>query len=199
MSFSPLLEELIESLRCLPGVGPRSAQRMAFHLLHADRTVGQHLAQTIQKALTHIGHCQLCRTFSENQLCQICTHSKREQHLLCIVETPADIKAIEQTRVYRGLYFVLHGHLSPLDGIGPKQLGIPELTQRLQAHPVSELIIATNSTVEGEATAHYLAELAKEQGIPSSRIAQGIPLGGELEYIDGNTLAHALRDREHLA
>ncbi len=199
MSFSPLLEELIEALRCLPGVGPKSAQRMAFHLLQSEREAGQHLASAIQQAIANIGHCQRCRTLSETELCQLCTSTQRDPQSLCIVETPADIKVIEQTHVYRGLYFVLHGRLSPLDGIGPKQIGIPQLAQYLQDYPITELIIATNSTVEGEATAHYLAELAKEYNIKSSRLAQGVPLGGELEYLDGNTLAHAFRDREVLA
>lgn len=195
MSFSPLIDQLINALRCLPGVGPKSAQRMAFHLLERNRGGGQALATVLSEALVQVGHCKRCRTFSETELCRLCSDEKRDNHLLCIVETPADVIAIEQSGAYRGYYFVLLGHLSPLDGIGPNELGIDHLIEQLQLHEVREVILATNSTVEGEATAHYLAELVKQKNINATRIAHGIPLGGELEYIDGNTLARALQSR----
>ncbi len=190
-----LLEQLINALRCLPGVGPKSAQRMAFYLLERGRNSGRNLARTLEKAMTQIGHCNHCRTFCETEVCALCGNPKRDQHLLCIVETPADVLAIEQTGGYKGLYFVLRGHLSPIDGIGPEELGIGELLQRLTTLPLQEVILATNPTVEGEATAHYLATLIKQRGIAISRIAHGVPIGGELEYVDGGTLARALTGR----
>lgn len=193
--FSPLIQQLIQALRCLPGVGPRSAQRMTLHLLERDRNNGLILAQALQKALTEVQHCRRCRTFSETELCIICTNSNRDPSLLCIVETPADVIAIEQIGSYRGFYFVLMGHLSPLDGIGPNEIGMHELLQRLTNHEVKEMILATNSTVEGEATAHYIANLVKGKPIKCSRIAHGVPMGGELEYLDGGTLARALAAR----
>jgi len=193
--FSPLIDELINSLCCLPGVGRKSAQRMAFHLLERDPEGAQRLALGIEKAIDNVGHCQQCRTLTEEAVCGVCASSRRQDTQLCVVETPADIIAIEQAGTYQGKYFVLMGHLSPIDGIGPNEIGLPLLEQRLQSGHVEELILATNPTVEGEATAHYIAERAKNSGIIVSRIAHGVPLGGELEYIDGGTLAHAFNSR----
>lgn len=174
MKFSPLLDALIRELQILPGVGPKSAQRMAFQLLERERKRGLQLGQTLQKALTEIGHCQHCRTFTENTLCDICVNPKRHENgLLCIVETPADVAAIEQTHLYSGRYFVLMGHLSPLDGIGPKELGLDQLEQRLQHGEWSEVILATNPTIEGDATAFYIASIAKKYNINVTRIAHG--------------------------
>lgn len=195
VSFSPLIDQLIASLRNLPGVGPKSAQRMAFHLLSRDRKGGLALAHALQLCMEHTTHCKRCRTFSETSLCLFCNHTRRDQTLLCIVGTPIDMIAVEQTG-YRGLYFILHGHLSPIDGIGPSELGLDILKQRLMEEDIQEIILATNPTVEGEATAHYIAQLAKHSHINCSRIAHGVPLGSELEYIDGNTLAHAIAGRE---
>lgn len=195
MSFSPLINQLIAALRCLPGVGPKSAQRMAFHLLERERSAGLNLAKALEEAIEKVGHCQQCRTLSETTLCNLCTNPARDTSLLCIVETPIDVIAIEQSGSYRGHYFVLMGRLSPLDGIGPNELGIDQLIKRLQEQPPQEVVLATNPTVEGEATAHYVAELVKQHGIRASRIAHGVPLGGELEFIDGNTLARALAGR----
>lgn len=194
-NFSPLTEKLIHALRCLPGVGPKTAQRMAFHLLDRDRENGKILAQTINQAMQHIGYCENCRTFSETNTCKLCDNPSRNPLLLCVVETPADIVAIEQTASFRGHYFVLMGHLSPLDGIGPSELGMEQLKQRLIEAKIEEIIIATNHTVEGEATAYYIAELAKPFGIKTSRIAHGVPLGGELEFVDSRTIAEALNHR----
>ncbi len=196
--FSPLIDELMQALRCLPGVGPKSAQRMAFHLLERDREGATRLARSLDKAAMGVGRCQRCRTLTEQSLCGTCSSDKRSGQLLCVVETPADILAIEQAGTYQGKYFVLMGHLSPIDGIGPGDIGVEELLQLLQADPIEELILATNPTVEGEATAHYIAEAAKGLGIKVSRIAHGVPLGGELEYIDGGTLAHAFSSRRPL-
>jgi len=196
--LSPLIQELIESLRCLPGVGPKSAQRMTFHLLERAKDKGLQLAESLKKTIDQVDHCQRCRTFSETEICQLCSSPKRNQQLLCIVETPADVIALEQTGNYRGLYFVLMGHLSPLDGIGPKEIGIELLSQRMQAETIDEIIIATNSTIEGEATAHYIATLSNAKGITCSRIAHGIPAGGELEYLDELTLTRALEARRHI-
>jgi recombination protein RecR len=194
--FSPLIQQLIDALRCLPGIGPKSAQRMTLHLLERDRDNGLNLARVLQQSLTEIGHCQRCRTFSETDLCLLCNNPSRDLSLLCVVETPADVMAIEQISSYRGLYFVLMGHLSPLDGIGPKEIGIDALLQRLtNSAELKEIILATNSTVEGEATAHYIASLVKGKNIKCSRIAHGVPLGGELEYLDGGTVARALAAR----
>jgi recombination protein RecR len=193
--FSPLINELIESLRCLPGVGPKSAQRMALHLLERDRAAASHMAQCLQKCVDGVHRCQSCRTLTELSLCSICANQKRDQSLLCVVETPADVIAIEQAGNFSGRYFVLLGHLSPIDGIGPAEIGVEQLMQRLSNENVQELILATNATVEGEATAHYIAEEAKRLGVSVSRIAHGVPMGGELEYIDGNTLAHAFLSR----
>lgn len=198
MSFSPLTQQLIEALTCLPGVGPKSAQRMALQLLDRDRQRGARLAEVLGQAMTKIGRCQQCRNFTENNLCQICTQASRDPSLLCVVETPADVLAIEQSGTYRGFYFLLLGHLSPIDGIGPDAIGIPLLDARLGQGEVKELIIATGTTVEGEATAHFISELARKHGVQASRIAHGVPMGGELEYVDSNTLALALRGRRQM-
>ncbi len=195
MSTSPLLDQLIESLRCLPGVGAKSAQRMAFQLLERDRERGLKLAEVLRAAMQRIGRCQRCRNFSEDALCTLCSGTARDRHSLCVVESPTDLAAIEQATGYRGLYFVLMGHLSPLDGMGPDELGLPQLSARLGEGEVEELIIATNPTVEGEATAHYLAQLAQAGGVRATRLAHGVPLGGELEYVDRSTLAHAFGSR----
>ncbi|MEZ5583879.1 MAG: recombination mediator RecR [Candidatus Competibacteraceae bacterium] len=192
---APLLTRLIDALRCLPGVGPKSAQRMALHLLERNREGAQRLAETLQAALIGIDHCQLCRNLSETPLCVLCTNPARDRSVLCVLETPADAMAVEQAASYRGLYFILMGHLSPLDGIGPMELGLDSLEARLDEGEVQEIILATNPTVEGEATAHYIADLARERGIRTTRIAHGVPLGGELEYIDGGTLSHAFSGR----
>lgn len=198
MVGSPLLRELVEALRCMPGVGPRSAQRIAFHLLERDRAGALQLAGCLQRAMEEIGRCRDCRTFSEAEVCEICASSRRERSLLCIVETPADIAAVEQATGYQGLYFVLMGHLSPLDGIGPEELGFDRLEERLGGGEVEEVILATNPTVEGEATAQYIRERARAQGLRVTRIAHGVPLGGELEYVDGGTLSHAFAGRMEL-
>lgn len=199
MSDKPLLKELIDSLRCLPGVGPKSAQRMAFHILQRDRAGGARLAAVLAEAVQSIGHCRLCRTLTEDEVCELCRNPARDDQLLCVVENPSDVIALEQATGFRGRYFVLGGRLSPLDGIGPAELGIEQLKQRLDELRPSELILATTTTVEGEATAHYISELADQLGIQSSRIAHGVPLGGELEYVDGGTLAHAFAGRRRLA
>lgn len=198
MSAAPLLEQLIEALRCLPGVGQKSAQRMAYHLLEREREGGLRLSAVLAAAMEHVGHCEQCRDFSEQPRCPICASSSRERGLLCAVESPADRYAIEHATGYRGLYFVLHGRLSPLDGIGPRELGLDALAARLAGGEVGELIIATNPTVEGEATAHYLAQLARQHGVKPSRLAHGVPLGGELEYVDRGTLAHAFGSRSEV-
>jgi len=198
MAYSPLIEALIEALRCLPGVGPKSAQRMAFHLLQGERNEARHLARTLSEAVEGIGHCRRCRTLSETPLCNICRSDKRDRSLLCVVESPADVEAVERATGYRGGYFVLMGHLSPLDGIGPEAIGLDLLAERLAEGEIAEVILATNPTVEGEATAHYISDLAAEHNIRSTRLAHGIPMGGELEYIDGNTLSHAFHGRRDL-
>jgi recombination protein RecR len=196
LKHSPRLNQLIEALRSLPGVGPKTAQRMAFHLLQDGRPAARVLAQALDGALDSVARCQRCRMLTEEELCSICAAPQREGSLLCAVESPADVVAIEQSGSYRGRYFVLMGHLSPLDGVGPEQLGIRELEAILEEGTVRELILATNPTVEGEATAHFLAELATRRGLRASRIAHGVPIGGELEYVDGGTLAHALAGRQ---
>lgn len=196
MSFSPLVDQLIQSLRCLPGVGPKSAQRMAFKLLSSkDRREGYQLANVLTQSMDNVQYCQRCRTFSESALCNLCSHPQRDPALLCVVETPADVLAVEQTSTYRGFYFVLRGRLSPLDGIGPRDIGIDQFLERLAEPELQEVILATNPTVEGEATAHYIADLVKQHQKKASRIAYGVPLGGELEYIDGGTLSQALIGR----
>ena len=195
MSYSPLLVRLIEALRCMPGVGRKSAQRIAFHLLERDRPGAEQLSTALREAVGAIGHCQRCRMFSEHELCSICVDAGRDDSSLCVVESPADVIAVEDATGYRGHYFVLMGHLSPLDGVGPEELGMRQLEERLGKETFKEVIIATNPTVEGDATAHYLAEMAARHGIPASRIAHGVPLGGELEYVDGGTLSHAFFGR----
>lgn len=198
MQFAPGLERLIDALRCLPGVGAKTAQRMAFHLLQRDREGGQRLAEAVAHALEHVGRCQRCRMFSEETLCGICQSSRRDGTLLCVVESPADVLAIEQNTDYTGHYFVLLGRLSPIDGVGPDELGITDLVPRLDAGEVREIILATGSTVEGEATAQFLADLARERDVSVSRIAHGVPMGGELEYVDAGTLTQAFTGRTQL-
>lgn len=197
MAFSPLVRQLIDGLRILPGVGQKTAQRMALHLLERDRAGGLKLAELLTQAMTDVGYCQQCRTLSEEPICRLCTDSRRDEQTLCVVQSPTDVFALEQTG-FRGRYFVLKGHLSPLDGQGPELIGIPELLQRLQGSLVEEVILATNPTVEGEATAHYIAQLLLPKGLNVTRIAHGVPLGGELEWVDGGTLAHALAGRKSL-
>src|SRR5690625_3007800 len=191
--FSPLIDELMSALRCLPGVGPKSAQRMVLQLLEHDRPGAQRLAEALTQAVEGVGRCERCRTLTEQPLCGICANPKRDQTLLCVVETPGDVLAIEQAGGYQGRYFVLLGRLSPIDGVGPEEIGIGALTRLLQQEPVEELILATNPTVEGETTAYYISERARELGVNVSRIAHGVPLGGELEYVDGGT-PWAMRD-----
>ena len=195
MKFSPSIQNLIDALRCLPSVGPKSAQRMALHLLERDREGAQALASALYEAVEKVGHCRLCRNFTELDVCEICSDSRRESKVVCVVETPADVLAIEQSASFRGLYFVLMGHLSPIDGIGPEEIGLEQFQQRVIDEGLEEVILATNSTVEGEATAYYLADMLQPVGVRVSRIAHGVPLGGELEYVDGSTLAHALSGR----
>ena len=195
MSYSPLLVRLIESLRCMPGVGQKSAQRIAFHLLERDRDGASQLSAALAQAVEGIGHCKRCRMLTEDELCTICTAPGRDQAQLCVVESPADVMALEDATGFRGVYFVLMGHLSPLDGIGPDELGLDRLEDWLRQGEIRELIIATNPTVEGDATAHYLADLAGGRGVSATRIAHGVPLGGELEYVDGGTLSHAFYGR----
>jgi len=196
MKMSPAIQELIDALRHLPGVGPKSAQRMTLHLLERDREAAESLGEALLNALSRVQQCQRCRNFTELKICEVCGDPKRDDTLLCVVETPADVLAIEQTGSYRGLYFVLMGHLSPLDGIGPRELGLDKLEGLLAEETISEVILATNPTVEGEATGHYIAEMAGRNGTVVSRIAHGVPLGGELEYIDATTLAHAIGGRK---
>jgi recombination protein RecR len=198
MLYPPSLNRLIEALRCLPGVGPKSAQRMAFHLLERERDGGRELAGAVTGAMEKLGHCRRCRMFAEGELCPICAATQRDRSLLCVVESPADVVAIEQSASYRGCYFVLMGHLSPLDGIGPKEIGIDAFERLLGEGEVREVILATNPTVEGEATAHFLGEFVARHGLRASRIAHGVPVGGELEYVDGGTLAHAITGRQQL-
>ena len=195
MAFSPLIDQLVEALRCLPSVGPKSAQRMAFHLLERDREGGVKLAEQLEQAMSGVARCSSCRTLTEQSMCSICENDKRDKSIICVVETPADVFAFEQSGIYRGLYFVLMGHLSPIDGIGPAEIGVSDLLQRLQNEEIKEVILATNPTVEGEATAFYITDQVKALGVEVSRIAHGVPLGGELEYVDAGTLAHALNGR----
>jgi recombination protein RecR len=199
LKYTPTLARLIDSLRCLPGVGPKSAQRMAFYLLERDRNGGKLLSQSLAEALDNVGHCKRCRMLTESELCTICASNQRDTAQLCVVESPADVVAIEQSGGFRGRYFVLMGHLSPLDGVGPAELGLDEFEQILGQGEVREVILATNPTAEGEATAHYLGELALRRGLKASRIAHGVPVGGDLEYVDGGTLAHALAGRTNVS
>ena len=195
MSQEPLLDQLIESLRCLPGVGPKSAQRMALHLLERDRDGAKRLSTLLDESMERIGRCSVCRNLTEHEICQICSNEQRDKTQLCIVESPSDVIAIEQATGYRGRYFVLMGRLSPLDGIGPAELGLEQLGEQLGKTPPKEMIIATNPTVEGEATAYYLQRMAQKHGVSVSRIAHGVPLGGELEFTDQSTIAHAFSSR----
>lgn len=201
MNYSPLIEQLVNAFRRLPGVGQKSAQRMVLHFLEKDREGGKALARALVDAMEGVGHCRQCRTLSEDELCQICLNPARDQSLLCVVETPADVFAVEQSHTYRGRYFVLMGHLSPIDGVGPEEIGAEDLLKLVTETTVTEVILATNPTVEGEATAYYLAEQLKSQalkdrGLKISRIAHGVPIGGELEYIDGGTLVHSFAGRQ---
>lgn len=190
------LESLIEALRCLPGIGPKSAQRMAYHLLQRDRTGAQRLGESVLHALQAIRHCQLCNTFTEADICERCSSPRRDPSLLCVVETPVDMNMMEQTLTYQGLYYVLMGRISPLDGVGPRELGLDRLMARALDGVVKEVILATNYTNEGEATAHYITAMLKPKGVGVTRIARGVPVGGELEYVDSGTLAQALRERK---
>ncbi|MBT3438160.1 MAG: recombination protein RecR [Oceanospirillaceae bacterium] len=196
MAFSPLIDELIESLRCLPGVGRKSAQRMALHILERNREGGALLAQSLTLALDKVGRCDQCRTHSETPVCRMCSNPNRNPSQLCIVETPADVLAIEQGAGFNGAYFVLMGHLSPMDGIGPAELGIDGLLQRLQTQTIEEVIIATNPTIEGDATAHFIHQQLQTLPLSVTRIAHGVPIGGELEYVDSGTIAHAFAGRK---
>lgn len=198
MSQSALITQLIEAFQCLPGVGPKSAQRMAYHLLERNRDGGRKLSATLLQAIDHVGRCKHCRTFTEDEVCNICSNPRRDSSLLCIVESPADAIAIEKSTGYKGLYFILMGHLSPLDGIGPDDIGLDVLANRLAEGEVKEIVIATNSTVEGEATAHFIGEMTATTDIATTRIAHGVPLGGELEYVDGQTLFHAFAGRRSM-
>lgn len=195
MSFSPLLQQLINALRCLPGVGPKSAQRMALHLLERDRDNARQLAESLLLAIDQIGECERCRTLSETPVCDICSDSSRDASVVCVLESPVDLLAIEQSGGFGGVYFVLKGHLSPIDGVGPEDLGIPQLLEHIDQGDIKELILATNPTVEGEATAHYISAQIERDDIRITRIAHGVPVGGELEFVDGGTLAHALAGR----
>ncbi|MGX2950040.1 recombination mediator RecR [Ursidibacter sp. B-7004-1] len=199
MQISPLLENLIESLRTLPGVGPKSAQRMAYHLLQRNRNGGLNLSKALHEAMTHIGHCRSCRTFTEEDECTICQNYRRQMSgQLCVVEMPSDIPAIEQTGQFSGRYFVLMGRLSPLDGIGPREIGLDLLQQRLENESFHEVIVATNPTIEGEATANYIAEICAMYNVKVTRIAHGIPIGSDLEMVDGTTLSHSFSGRREI-
>jgi len=195
MQKNGLLGQLIQNLCILPGVGPKTAQRMAFYLLQRNRNGAKILAESLLNAIENIGHCQQCRTFTEHALCEICADNSRDSSVICIVESPADSWVIDLATVFKGHYFVLHGRLSPLDGIGPDQLGLDLLEQRLVSGVIKELILATNSTVEGAATAYFIGEIAKKNHVPATRIAHGVPMGGELEFIDSSTLSHAFNGR----
>jgi len=194
-----LLDELTQALQCLPGVGPKSAQRMVYHLLDKNRHGAMKLSNVLARAVDEIGHCKQCRTFTESELCNICANEKRNNNgVICIVEMPVDVLAIEQTALFSGTYFVLMGHLSPLDGVGPEQLGLNLLGSQLANGTINEVILATNPTVEGEATAYYIAEMAKKFDIKVSRIAHGVPVGGELEFVDSTTLSHSFSGRSEI-
>lgn len=198
MKNPPALEALIDGLRCLPGVGPKSALRMAYYLLQRDRIGAAKLGHSLENALQVLGHCTLCNNFSETDTCQLCESEKREAAMLCVVEMPTDLMMMEQTQSYNGMYFVLMGRLSPLDGVGPKEINLDKLIKRAQDGVVKEVILATNYTVEGEATAHYISELLRTRGVAVSRIARGLPMGGEIEYVDSGTLSMALLGRKQL-
>lgn len=198
MAEGDLIEGLVDALRCLPGVGPRTAQRMTWHLLERNRDAGRRLAAVLAETMDRVGHCRECRTLTEHEVCSVCASPQRDRTRLCVVENPADAARIEAGTDYHGLYFVLMGNLSPLDGVGPGELRLDQLARRLAEDEVSELILATGATAEGEATAHYLAEMAREHAVTATRIAQGVPLGGDLEFVDSGTLAHALSGRREV-
>lgn len=198
MNSSPLIDQLIEAFRCLPGVGPKSAQRMTLHLLERNRSGGQKLSESLAIALEEVGNCSECRTLTEESICRICSSRSRNQKICCVVESPADVFAIEQSGSFRGVYFVLMGHLSPIDGIGPEQLGINQLLGKVENDQIEEVIIACNPNVEGDATAYYIAEQLKDSSAQVSRIAHGVPVGGELEFVDGSTLTHAFAGRKSM-
>jgi recombination protein RecR len=197
MLQSAALEKLIDALRCMPGIGKKSAQRIAYHLLQRNRDGARHLARALNEAMDNIGHCRRCRTFSETEVCHLCSSQKRDRSLLCVVENPSDVYAIEEAE-YKGLYFVLMGHLSPLDGIGPEELGLDRLPELLDEGEIREVILATNSTVEGEATAHFIGEMVRKRSLRATRIAHGIPMGGELEFVGTSTIFHALAGRRDI-
>lgn len=199
MHYSPLIQNLIDSLRALPGVGPKSAQRMALYLLERNPDAAQHLEQSLHHARIKVGRCESCRTLTEEPICQLCRSQRRVRQQLCVVESPSDLISIEQTGVYQGLYYVLMGHLSPIDGIGPNELGLDLLADRLAQGEVTELILATNPTLEGRTTADYIAQIATKYGIVTSVLAQGLPMGGELEYVDSATLSFAFSGRKSFA
>ena len=198
MAFSPLIGQLVQTLRCLPGVGPKSAQRMAFHLLERNRDGALKLAEALSEAVAKVGNCHHCRTFSETDICTICSDKERNQHAICVVETPADVQTIEHSTEYKGLYFILMGRLSPIDGIGPADIGLEQLATRLHSENITEIILATNLTAEGEATAHYIREMVNNDNIKITRIAHGVPIGGELEYVNSSTLNHAFSGRQEI-
>lgn len=195
MNPSPLLGELISALQFLPGIGPKSAQRIAFHLLEQRRDKARRLADVLARAAEQIGQCSSCRTFCETETCELCRSASRDPALICVVESPLDVASIEQAADFRGRYFVLMGRLSPIDGVTPDSIGIPDLEKRLATGAVSEMIVATSTTMEGEATAHYLKDIARRLGVRATRIAHGVPVGGELEFVDGSTLSHAIASR----
>jgi len=196
-SESSLLNELVSAFKCLPSVGARTAQRMAFHLLENDREKGLQLASAMKNAIENIGHCKSCRTLTEHEICRICSDNSRQLETLCVVENPSDVLAVEQATAYRGYYFVLMGKLSPLDGIGPEDIGLDVLESRLENEAIEELILATNPTVEGEVTAHYISQIAEKHNVKTTRIAHGVPVGGELDYVDSGTLSHAFDGRRN--
>lgn len=198
MQKQGLLTEVIDALCCLPGVGPKSAQRMALHLFQRDRGGAENLAQALKLAGDKLGNCKRCRTLTEHEFCEICASPKRDASTVCVVESPADVWVVNQAADYQGIFFVLNGRLSPLDGIGPDEIGLDQLDQQLQSGKITELILATNSTVEGEATAHFIAQMAMQHNVKASRIAHGVPVGGELEFIDSSTLAHAFSGRREI-
>ncbi len=198
MQSESILQDLMQALRCLPGVGQKSAQRMAFHLLERDRQGAFKLAQSLAEAVDKIGHCNVCQTLSSSEVCGLCSDERRDQQLLCVVETPADVMAVDTATSFKGVYFVLNGRLSPLDGLGPAEIGLDKLVDRLALGKIKEIILATNPTVEGETTAHYISEMAKKHQVKATRIAHGVPFGGELEYIDSGTLSHAFSGRSEV-
>lgn len=198
MNVPRSLDELINALRCLPGVGPRSAQRMAYHLLQRDQEGARRLADSLDYALQHVRHCEKCNNFTEEVVCELCSSQRRDPALLCVVEMPADLLMMEQAHCYKGMYFVLMGRLSPLDGIGPREINLDRLLKRIRDNIVKEIILATNFTVEGEATAHYIGEMLQNEGLKITRIARGLPVGGELEHVDSGTLAQAVLERREV-